>query len=156
MSNIAGRSKLPTHVSHGGRAAAAATEPACTPAADAAAAAAGGRCASGGCQFAANQDYDQGTMGPSSPSTSAQDCCTQCAAAKDCACATYVLVLPGMCWFKNATQCGLPGYNSGATGCWPSGTPPPNPPFVPSCDLGLPYETHGYYQACLRTGSSSV
>ena len=83
-------------------------------------------------------------MGPSSPASSAQDCCTQCAAAKDCACATYVL--PGTCWFKNATQCGLPGYNSGATGCWPSGTPPPNPPFVPSCDSGLPYETHGYNQ----------
>jgi beta-mannosidase len=97
-----------------------------------------------GCTFVPNQDYDQGSMGPSASAPDAATCCTLCAARPDCEAATYV---PGTCWFKTKAQTQVPGYNRDATGCWPPGhtPPPPSPPPPPSC-AGLSYETHGYYQ----------
>jgi len=104
----------------------------------------GGPNGTAGCNFVPNQDYDQGTMGPSATAHDAASCCALCAARPDCEAATYV---PGTCWFKTLAQTRVPGFNAGATGCWPPGhtPPPPSPPPPPSC-AGLPYETHGYYQ----------
>jgi hypothetical protein len=106
------------------------------PAAVAAAAAAPGET----CTFQQDQDYAQGEGGPSSPATSAADCCAQCVAAgpEKCFAAVFDIATGGVCWFKTQAQTAKPVWSPNLVACWPSRpspapspAPPPPPPPLP-------------------------
>ena len=99
------------------------------------------------CTSIAHQDFDEGNLGPQSPATGPDDCCSQCAARGDASCwvAVFVVAEPGpagTCWFKTQSQSTRPyeAQDRDIVALWPAGHAPTTTP-PPGCkvDKSAPY-----------------
>lgn len=68
------------------------------------------------CTFLYNVDIDHGSIGPSPPAATPNDCCALCTANATCWSATWY---QGLCWMKGPSN--NTSLFGGAVSCWPAG-----------------------------------